>query len=489
MNYDIQDIVNEKIKRDLPHRKGLLCYVASWFPQSILYLLGLIWKKWIEPFKYGPLKMRRVYTFVRSFEWLPQAEIERYQNKRLRKLVEYVYEYVPYYQNVFRELQLTPSDFNSIQDLDKIPVLSKEHIWDNLEQFIPTCFSTAEIMQRFQLRSTSGSTGKQLYFFCDRSARYKREAFERWAFHMTNIKVHVKRVHIWSRPFVYGQSGETAWHNPYERTLSLSSLPHDTKVYRSYLAEIKRIKPQIITAPPSFMYALAQFARDANISDVQIPCFYSCYENLYSFQSELIKEQFGCAIYRWYASEENIISAVECPSHTGLHINAATGIVEIVDKDGKSVLEGESGRIICTGFDNDVMPFLRYDLGDVGSLDQGTCACGRSLPRLVSVDGRSSEILNYGNKTVYPATLSVIMGKVANVRESQFVQIDGQTLQVNLVPRPAFDVHDEKTLRTLLNEFFGAPVTIIINRCDTIPRTKFGKFKFVINQTIASVAK
>jgi len=149
--------------------------------------------------------------------------------------------------------------------------------------------------------------------------------------------------------------------------------------------------------------------------------------------------------------------------------------------EGAGVRTGESGEIIATGFDNYIMPLIRYRMGDRGVFDPDRCPCGRSLPVLQSLEGRTSEVLTVQGKTLFPATLSVVLEGLVAIKECQFIKRAEDHFMLNVVRRDNFDKKDESLLRERLENMIGRNITYTFNYVPTIERTPLGKFILVID--------
>src|SRR3989338_556644 len=351
-------------------------------PGSFLYL------NYYLPIKSGPVKYLKIYTCLKKSQWWPRLKLEQYQTERLRQLLRHAYKNVPYYTDIFKKLNLTPKDIKSIEDLRRLPILTKEGIVKHFDKLI-----SAKVNKKYiTLISTSGSTGKPMEFYRDERASPIESFLLRRNSEWANLKVYDKNVRLWSRPFIEKAIKDVYLSQPFFRRLSLSTVSCEAGRLDEYIKLLKEFNPIYITGNPSMLYHLACYAQEKNINDIKFKCFISYYENLFPCQKELIKKQFNCEVFNYYSTAERAIYAMECPEHLGMHIGMERGILEIIGEDGKIMPEGEQGRIIATGFYNYAMPLIRYDVGDIGAISEKPCPCGRGLPVLKSLDGRANEV-------------------------------------------------------------------------------------------------
>lgn len=414
-------------------------------------------------------------------QWWSRKKLEDYQLRKLNILFNHIYNNVRYYRRLFKNLNLKPKNIKSFEDLEKIPILTREDVIKNFNDLIAKNVS----INKLELHRTSGSTGKPLKFYLDKNSKINRNALYTRRLDMMKHKCYNKRISI---EFTFFLNRREFMNNNYfcdkfSRNLYLSSKAHTFKDFDMYLRIIKKFKPAFIQGNPSMLYLLASHAEEKNIRDIYFGSFLSLFENLYNFQKEKISEIFKCKIFNYYGSSENIISAMECEKHNGLHIDMERGILEIVDKNNFQIHNNKRGKIIATGLTNFAMPLIRYEIGDFGTLSKKECTCGRGSPLLKSIDGRNIGILKYKDRFIYPTTLSLLIWKIDNIKECQFIQKNDHELTLNIVKRKNYSNRDTKILISLIKKVINDPtIGINIQFTKFIPRTKGGKFEFVIKK-------
>lgn len=476
----LRDEINNT--RQINTRRGILGSMAVWSPLWIPYTIGFFCTKIIRPLKYGYLRFERFYRFLNESQWWSRLRLEQYQNERLRLLLRYAYKNVPYYEDLFRRNKLSPDDFCSIRDLEKLPVLTKEEVISNFDKLIARNIPLKEQKKRFHLRCTSGSTGKPMFCYDDDKYHFINLAIDQWWKKRSNIDSASRYISLWSKPFVEKNIRDIKLYEPYYMRLSLSNMPQSIDRLEEHLKLIKAFKPVYIRGSPSFLYALACYGQNKGFNNIHFRVFYSYYENLYQYQKEVIEGQFQCEIFRWYATEECSIIAIECNKHAGMHIESRKGVLEIIDEAGNVMPYGKRGRIIYTRFNNFVMPLIRYELGDIGIISDKQCLCGMQLPLLESLDGRTGEIIKYRDKHIYPATLSLVLERSKNIKECQFIQEVEDKITVLIVKRKGYSEKDSQQLIKYLKKIIDDSINIEICFVDYIPSSKMGKFSFVISK-------
>jgi len=430
------------------------------------------------PLSLGPVRYYRFYRFLDESQWWPREKLEQYQAEKLKQLLIHAYNHVPYYTDIFKKLHLVPEDFRSIKDLRKLPILTKEDIAKNYDKLI----SRIANKKNLELVWTSGSTGKPMQFHLEKEKVFMQYVFFERQANAMSVKTDDRRIKLWSRPFIEKDIKDVYLYEPLIKRLSLSIIPYSLNVWGQYIKLIKQFKPIFIQGNPSMLYNLACYAQERNIKGIKFRCFISHYENLFPYQRDLIQKQFQCEIFNYYGCEERVISAFECSAHQGMHIDMERGIVEITGENDEPLSEGSQGKILATGLDNYARPLIRYDIGDIGCISKEPCSCGRGLALLNSFDGRGNEVLKYKDKHVYSTTLSFLLWRLNNIKECQFIQENENEIKVNIVKRKEYSQNDTQELIMALRKIIDEQLNVSINFVDYIPRTKMGKFPFVISK-------
>jgi phenylacetate-CoA ligase len=419
-------------------------------------------------------KFLSTYTFLKESQWWNREKLEEYQLNQLKKLLNHSYENVPYYSKLFKKLNIKPNDINSLNDLHKIPYLEKEVIHNNLDDFKAINYPK----YKFQNYTTGGSSGQPLQFFIEKGEWIsKMMAYGKIENSWANRSFFEKSVNIIGseKPYVYQKFG---------RTLLLSSFYMIEKYFPSFIEKINKLKPRYILSYPSAITNLALYMKRKNINFSHelknILCFS---ETLYGWQRELLEEMFNCKVYEQYCQRESVSLGIFCEHSNYFHMVPEFGITELIGKDGKQVKEeDEIGEIVGTGFHNYIFPFIRYRTGDLGILTTNKCPCGRNYPLLKRIEGRTQEFIVSKTKQLVP--LIGFHGLVAmssqNVNESQIVQDKVGEIVLNIIKTKYYSENDSKTIKRNFQNRFGNGFNLTINFVDNIPRTKLGKFQFLI---------
>jgi len=205
-------------------------------------------------------------------------------------------------------------------------------------------------------------------------------------------------------------------------------------------------------------------------------------EPLYSYQRNTISDAFRCPVRDTYGMAEFVCAASEC-ENGNLHFWPEVGYTEVLDdKDDREIAQGETGRLVCTGLLNSVMPLIRYEVGDRGYILNGStlCECSRNLPILGGIDGRSDDvIITRDGRRI--GRLDPVFKAEFPIREAQIIQEDIDLIKVKLVVANGYKREVGEKIVSGIRDRVG-DIEINLELVDKIPRTNNGKFRAVISK-------
>jgi len=402
--------------------------------------------------------------------------------QQLSKLLHHAYENVPYYRNVFDERGLKPEDIKTIEDLSKLPYLTKDIVRKNLCNLISKDIPKDKLVS---LR-TSGSTGMPLLFYQQKKITDSIELAFIWKMWMSsgyqfNDRCVILRENI---PERLSSANEVWWEwNPARNCLILSPYHMTEENLYNYVDKIKKFKPKAVQALPSLLFVLSDFMQRHEMTLFPSPKVILCgSENLYPWQRKKVEDIFKCRVFSWYGQSEKVVLAGECEESSEYHIFPQYGITEVIRHDDKSVSrEGETGEIVGTGFNNYAMPFIRYKTNDVAVWTNRRCGCGRAYRLLKRIEGRMQDFVVSRAGHLIPLT-TIPYSFVNNVRQFQFYQERPGELTLRIVRMPAYTEKDSQFIIGTLREKLGDEVDFSIEFVDDIARTKGGKYLYLIQK-------
>lgn len=427
----------------------------------------------------GDTSFYPTYNKLVQNQWKSYSELKRDQEKKLRYLIGFVYNNVPYYHSIFRSLDLMPDDIQMIGDLQKLPILTKQIIKEHWEEFKPVNLAS----MKYYTQATGGSTGTPMRYRLSKHDRFLGGAllYRGWGY--GGFDLGDKMVFLAGSSLDVGTKSRfnTKIHETVRNIRKLSSFDMGQSEMRKYAGVLKKFQPKFIRGYASSIYFFAQWLDEHQVSTPPIDAVFTTAEKLFPHMRKTIGDVFNCDVYDTYGLNDGGVSAYECSEHTGLHADTERSIMEVVTDDGIAVEQGE-GRILATSLNNHAMPFLRYDTGDKGFLVNEPCPCGRGYPLLREILGRQQEMLiTPEGKHIHGEFFTHIFWEIPHVREFQIVQVALERLVIKIVPEPAFDEECLRGVQDIIHSR-SPEWDVEFKLVDVIDRSRAGKYKFVINE-------
>lgn len=431
----------------------------------------------LRSWRYGPETDRLVEEALERERW--SADRWRaWRDERLAFVLNRAATRVPYYREQWAERRRR-GDAASWELLENWPVLEKETLRGAPGSFVADDRSTGAMFHEH----TSGTTGKPLdLWFSRESVRgwyalvearwrgwYGVSRHDPWAIFGGQLVTRVDR----RRPPFWVWNGAL-------NQLYCSSYHLAPDLMRHYLAALRRYRVRYIWGYSSALYSLARGMLAAGTTDLSLRVVATNAEPLYSYQREAMERAFGCPVYETYGMSETVAAASQCAAGS-LHLWPEASVVEVLER-GEGVAPGEAGDLVCTGLLNADMPLIRYRVGDRGALagpGAAACACGRTLPVLASIEGRSDDVLMTADGRRVGRLDPVFKGNLP-VREAQIVQEDIGRLRLRYVPAPDFTDEHAREIIARIRARMG-DVKVELEPVAAIPRSANGKFRAVIN--------
>lgn len=408
-------------------------------------------------------------------EWLAPETIRARQLDRLRRHLEFAYRDVPYYTRLFDEHGVKPAAIERLEDLARIPCLTKDIIRARFADLQPR-----DRPRHVQSRASGGSTGAPVTVLVDMDRLGFTEAARLRAHRWFGVGMGAREIVLWGSSIeLTAQDRIRRLRDRLINSRLLSAFDLSEEALARYAAVIRRDRPQKLFGYASALHRLAAYLeRTGWVREPGWPrAVFTTAEPLYDFQRATIEAVFGCPVSVEYGCREIGFVAAECPAG-GLHIAAEGIVVETL----------EDGEIVLTHLDARAMPLIRYRTGDVGSFVDGPCPCGRGLPRLGPIQGRVTDfILTPRGKVVHALALIYVLREVPGVKEFQVVQDRIDHLTVTIVPGDGFNASSQATVTSRLSHALDDTVRIDVALADVIPRPASGKHRHVISKVTNGV--
>lgn len=396
------------------------------------------------------------------------------ESQKLENILKHCIDSVPFYKNLINK--------NTDIRLENFPLINKEVIRNNFDDFIASNIDK----QRMNPNSTSGSTGSSFHFFSDKETDNNRHAFvnlgEKWAGAGFGKKMFL----LWGaeRDLINKGLKSKLINSKLLFNIQKKSSYHltDTDIVNDILPSILKFDPKIIVGYPSTIKYLANYIINNNVKpNKSLNGIITSGEALNKDQREVIEKAFKVKVFNRYGCRDVGPIAHECEKHNGMHVFSSHVYVEILNEKGEQCKPGELGQIVVTDLDNYVFPFVRYKIGDLGKWSKEKCCCGRDLPLLESVEGRTFDLIIGTNGNKVPGTFFTLLKNVFNnIEQFQLEQEKIGVIELKLKLKNNFI--DEEKLKTVLREKLGLDMKINIKYVDKFNLTKTGKFKWVISK-------
>ena len=427
-----------------------------------------------------PTELYRMGRSLAQSQWWSSDALETYQMARLRHILHHASRQVPYYRDMFRRHGWRADDFTSLQDLSKIPVLDKFIIREKVDRFRADNYASLSPREY----RTSGTTGAAMRFYLDKHARALEFAYYRRHWGWAGFRLGTRFAELGSVFFLNRPRRNTrifSW-QPVLRRLMINSARISYETAPAIAAALRSYRPRFLKGSASTLYALSTCLHHQGIDDLHIRAVFSANEMLTPHFRHRIESTFHCRVLDSYGQMEGVVAISQCPEGS-YHVNADYGIMEVDSSSGI----GENipgGRIIGTGLYNMAMPFIRYDTGDTVELfaDAPSCPCGRTLPLVKAIHGRSQDIIVTPDGR-HVSSLYVLPEFIRGADNIQFIQERQDTLSVLVVTGPGWRDRDDMDLRAHLRRILGDQMKVDIRQVspEELVMTETGKFRPVIS--------
>jgi len=412
------------------------------------------------------LGILRDYLSIKREERLDRDSLEELQKKKLSRMLDYASQ-TDHYGRIMAENSIRPSDI--LGDLTSIPITEKQDVHAAPTSLIPRPIKKGSLF----VFTTSGSTGIPMKIYGDQQALNFRIALV-YAHEIAQgrspselFAVIARELYVPQHPFLAATG--------LFRKLYLSANTPEEKNYDA----LCKSKAKVFKTYPSVLTILSKLNNQEN-KKMKLRSIISTGEMLSKNTRKLAEESFSCPVYDHYGVWETRSVGWECPEERNLHVNGSSCILEIVDENGKPKKTGV-GDIIITSLHNKAMPFIRYRVGDRGSLGKD-CPCGRGYPVLKELEGRTSEFIVLPSGKIHSASalgISRIESFFADVLQYQIIQ-EKEDLFVVKYTGKELSSETEKEAIKMIRESCNEDVQVEFEHVASIKRGRTGKISRII---------
>ncbi len=398
-----------------------------------------------------------------------------FQNRRIRKLVDYAYRKVPYYRSLFNTHGITPAQIKGLEDLERIPISSRE---DYMREPFGRMISKDKKADRLRKIRTSGSSGKPL------TIAYSR--MESLLLGLMGVRIrryYGRRMRDKGAVITYVRRSAKASEHLLKRALKSLGL------YRSKTVDCSRQPDEIynslaeysplwLEGYPGSIAFLADWMLERGVKPWKVKAVNVGGEMLTDRMRERIGRAFNAPVYQGYSSHEFDIIAYQCKETDLLHVMGTNVIAEVIKEDGSHALPGEQGEMVGTSLSRFSMPFIRYRLGDIVTPGEETCPCGGAYGTITKVQGRKIDtfVLPDG-RSFHPYRISETFVYTADwVRQYSLVQEKPDRIVLSVVPFSHPPLEERERILQEARALLGPEIDFRIVFVTEIGRGPGGKF-------------
>ena len=374
--------------------------------------------------------------FQKEIETMPVDQLKKLQSEKLVKQVKHVYENVPYYRNLMDEKGVKPEDIHGIEDLHKLPFLSKA----DLREAYPYGLLAKPLKDCVRIHSTSGTTGRRVVAF------YTQKDVDLWEDCCARAIVAAggSNEDVCQVAYGYGVfTGGMGLHGGSHKVGCLT-LPMSSGFTERQIQFMTDLNATILCCTPSYAAYIGESLKEQGYKPEDIPLKAGIFgaEPWTEEMRQQIQDTLGIKAYDIYGLTETTGPGVsfECEEQTGMHINEDHFLAEIIDPDTGEVLpEGSKGELVFTALDKEAFPLLRYRTRDICVLTRKECSCGRTFIKMAKPMGRTDDMLIIRGVNVFPSQIEAVLLKEGYQPNYQIIvdrKGNNDTFDVNVEMNP-----------------------------------------------------
>jgi phenylacetate-CoA ligase len=414
------------------------------------------------------------YLWLKGVEFSSKDELERLQLRRLKSLLQRAYLTVPFYKRSFDSVGFKPSQITSIADIEKVPLLSKQDVRENVHFAM---FSELHNKKEMHKINTSGSTGEPFVCYADKFQLEMRFATTLRALEMSGWRFGDKQLRLWHQTL--GMSRIQAFKERLDawfmRRHFIPAFEMSEHSLKSLIKTIEKRKPVLIDGYAESLNFIAIASTTKSKHNPR--AVMSSAQQLTDSTRLQIESQFGAKVLDKYGSREFSGIAYQCLESPHHHVQDESYILEIL-VDGRPAKVGEVGEIVITDLNNFSMPLIRYRIGDMAiAVEQTSCECGRPHSQIGAISGRTQALISCSNGVWLPGTFFAHFFKDFDfaVQHFQVTQDSSDKFMLKLVAKPQFTNDVKNRIVEELKVYAGQQQIIEVLLVEEIPLLKTGK--------------
>jgi phenylacetate-CoA ligase len=416
-----------------------------------------------------PLRYRLLQPLL-EHEALSAEQLRHYQLQQFNAMVRFAVENTDYYRNHYQGI--AGPDF----DVAELPVLTKQAVVEQRDAMVAGGLDQPGL----KLGYTGGSTGTPLaFYYTDEKTEQMRAGMMRsyrWAGWRPGDRV----LNFWG-----AQQDVRKPHSAVDRLRRFAAAEKTLGAYnfsetdlRYWARQVQSWKPTLLQGYASILAELAQFVRSNNLRmPATVKGVFTTAEVLYDWQRTAIESAFSCRVFNQYGCREVPNIGLQC-RHGKFHVFSDLVKLESQPVDGEH-------RLLVTSLTNHVMPMIRYELGDLGRLQDGQCGCGSPFPLMaLDVCRKNDLVVTPGGRRIYPSYFVHLLDGHGGIEQFQFVQTGPGSIVLRLqAPQDVARLVGQALLSRITADL-GTDMTFRVECVAAIPRSRSGKHRFVVGMPL-----
>ena len=415
---------------------------------------------------------------------LSPQELQALRLEPLRNLLRTAQEKSPFWKKRFKNIGLESGDIDTLESLDKIPVMTKRDIIEYRDEIVINSVNRDSLFEN----KSGGTTGSPLSYYLDQhkfdvadAATYRHNL---WA----GFKIGMKIALIWGAQRDIPQ--EKSWkarlkEKLWGQQIVLNCANISESSLQKFIADWKSFKPDILIGYAGGLNLFARYLNDSGIKINPPRAIIATAETLTAEMHRTVEAALNSKIYERYGCREVSVIASECEAHDGMHINAENLFLNYIpvgcDENGHKL-----ERILITDLQNLVFPFINYQIGDivVRRAEHNVCSCGRGLPKIQSVQGRVSDFIRTADgRLISGSGLTIsLLSRARGILKTQMIQKSLENIKVRIVKDDNFDDKSIEVLKRELHGLLGDSMRLDFEFPEKIEREISGKYRLVISE-------
>jgi len=424
-------------------------------------------------------KIGKYLKLLRRSQFWSAEKLREFQNARLRELIDHTYVNVPFYRDILDRSGITPKDIQRVEDLQKLPILSKNDIREGIRS--RSLLDGSAKLKNLERNNSSGSTGEPLQFFLDwrTSSIRKATAIRCWEWMDFRLGDKILRISQIPRKGLIKKLQDMS-----SRTIYVMANRLNEDEFKNIVKILNATRPKILRCYPEPLYLLAKYIEQSNARVHQVAAINTTGSTLLPEYRELIERTFRCRIFDSFSCEGGAV-VFECPESNAYHASDEYAVTEVVDSQGNP---SKMGRLVTTDLWNYATPFIRYDTQDVVELSDQKCSCGRELLHIKRIYGRSSDILvTPGGQYLTVNNFTGLFQNLPAVDQFQILQKSPDEITVLIKVNGCYDLTVQSQVIGIMKSVIKEDLKLKIEPVDDIPLTPNGKRRFLIRDASISL--